>query len=62
MVTQTSNMRLRTPHRPAVRTRISCTRTEGYNAKPGVHYYEWCPFCGRRTDGADHELLVTATE
>ena len=42
---------------PSVETRISCTVTNGYNIRPGPHYYEWCPFCGHRTDSPeDHEM------
>jgi hypothetical protein len=47
---------------PTVRTRFSCEQTGGYNVKPGMRYYDWCPFCGHRADGDDHDTLVTAPE
>jgi hypothetical protein len=41
-------------------TRIECHNTEGYNVKPGVHAYEFCPFCGHRiTEGDAHDLIVS---
>lgn len=42
---------------PSVETRIACSVTNGYNLRPGARYYEWCPFCGRRTDSPEeHEI------
>lgn len=55
-------MRERASRRPSVRTRISCDRTNGYNVKAGMHHYDWCPFCGHRAAGDDHDILVTAPE
>lgn len=44
----------------AATTRIECDNTGGYNVKPGVHAYEYCPFCGHPVmDGDDHELVVS---
>ena len=41
-------------------TRIECERTRGYNVQPGVHVYEYCPFCGHPIDGENgHELIVS---
>ena len=31
---------------PDATTRIECANTGGYDEKPGVHVYEYCPFCG----------------
>ena len=45
---------------PGVTTRIQCDNTAGYNVKPGIHLYEYCPFCGHPvTEGDDHELVVS---
>ena len=45
---------------PDVTTRIECHKTRGYNVKPGVHAYEFCPFCGHRvTEGEAHDLIVS---
>lgn len=44
---------------PHAKTRLTCDRTEGFNVKAGAHYYEYCPFCGHRTDeGEDHEIRI----
>jgi len=44
---------------PTTTTRIDCENTGGYNVKPGVHVYEYCPFCGHPVDrGDEHEVLV----
>lgn len=44
----------------AATTRIECDNTGGYNVKPGVHTYEYCPFCGHPVmDGDDHEMVVS---
>ena len=44
---------------PQAKTRVTCDRTDGYNVKPGAHYYEWCPFCGHRTTEDDaHEIQI----
>lgn len=42
---------------PRARTRIQCDRTGGFNEKPGARYYEFCPFCGHRTDER-HEIEI----
>ncbi|SFL55506.1 hypothetical protein SAMN04487950_4193 [Halogranum rubrum] len=55
-------MKSRVSHQSAVRTRLSCERTGGYNVKNGMYCYDWCPFCGHRTDGDDHDTLVIAPE
>ena len=45
---------------PTSTTRIECEKTRGYNVKPGVHVYEYCPFCGHRVqEGNGHELIVS---
>ncbi|MFC7079315.1 hypothetical protein [Halorussus caseinilyticus] len=54
-------MRRQTPP-PAVRTRISCDRTDGFNVEDGLHHYDWCPFCGNRADAEDHKFVVTVSE
>jgi hypothetical protein len=42
------------------KTRIDCENTGGYNVKPGVHVYEYCPFCGHPViEGDSHELTVS---
>lgn len=46
---------------PGTTTRLRCERTNGFNEKPGTHYYEWCPFCGHRTD-EDHEIVLTVRD
>jgi len=44
----------------AATTRIECEKTSGYNEKPGVHVYEFCPFCGHSViEGEGHELVVS---
>lgn len=53
-------MALRPADPSGTRTRLSCERTNGYNVKGGIRTYEWCPFCGHRTDGDDHEIVITA--
>ncbi len=41
-------------------TRIDCETTDGYNVKPGVHAYEYCPFCGHSTtEGDDHQVVIS---
>ncbi|WP_435348723.1 hypothetical protein [Haloarchaeobius sp. HRN-SO-5] len=46
--------------RPDATTKIDCETTGGYNVKPGVHVYEFCPFCGHPVvEGDDHELVIT---
>lgn len=45
---------------PDVKTRLHCGQTSGYNVKAGARYYEWCPFCGHRTDDQDHEVVIEA--
>lgn len=45
---------------PEQTTRIDCDNTGGYNVKPGVHVYEYCPFCGHSVvEGDAHELTIT---
>ncbi len=40
-------------------TRIDCELTEGYNVKPGIHVYEYCPFCGHPAiEGEGHEISI----
>ncbi|WP_157533061.1 hypothetical protein [Haloferax profundi] len=47
------------PDAPRATTRIECDQTAGYNVKAGAHYYEFCPFCGHRTDeGETHEIRI----
>ncbi|MFC7203048.1 hypothetical protein ACFQJC_05955 [Haloferax namakaokahaiae] len=44
---------------PQAETRITCERTNGYSVKAGAHYYEWCPFCGHRTNTGDtHDIEI----
>ena len=44
---------------PDATTRIECANTGGYNVKPGVHVYEYCPFCGHPVvEGEGHEVVV----
>jgi hypothetical protein len=41
-------------------TRIDCENTGGYNVRPGIHAYEYCPFCGHPViEGEDHELTLS---
>lgn len=41
-------------------TRIDCENTEGYNVRPGVHAYEYCPFCGHPAiDGDGHQISIS---
>ena len=48
------------PNGPDAKTRIECDVTGGYNAKPGIHVYEFCPFCGHRViEGDGHQVTVT---
>ena len=47
---------------PPARTRVTCDRTHGYNVRPGAHYYEFCPFCGHRTDGDEHAVVIEFAE
>lgn len=42
---------------PRAKTRLHCEQTEGYNVKKGARYYEFCPFCGHRTDER-HEIHI----
>lgn len=45
---------------PDATTRIECANTGGYNVKPGVHVYEYCPFCGHPVvEGEGHEVVVS---
>lgn len=45
---------------PDATTRIDCENTDGYNVKPGVHVYEYCPFCGHPViDGEGHQLSIS---
>jgi hypothetical protein len=45
---------------PAAKTRLDCEPTGGYNVKPGVHVYEYCPFCGHPIDrGTDHQVTIS---
>lgn len=45
---------------PESKTRLDCENTGGYNVKPGVHVYEYCPFCGHPViEGDGHELTVS---
>ncbi|WP_410767365.1 hypothetical protein [Haloferax sp. DFSO60] len=44
---------------PQAETRLTCEQTNGYNVKAGAHYYEWCPFCGHRTNADDsHDIEI----
>jgi hypothetical protein len=45
------------PNDPRAKTSIHCEKTAGYNVKRGARYYEFCPFCGNRTDEA-HEIHI----
>ncbi|WP_313695274.1 hypothetical protein [Halorarum halobium] len=48
------------PNTTKATTRIDCDNTGGYNVKPGVHTYEYCPFCGHPVlEGTEHELIVS---
>lgn len=47
-----------TPPEVTAKTRLDCDRTSGYNVRPGARYYEFCPFCGHRTDGEEHAVVV----
>jgi hypothetical protein len=41
-------------------TKIDCENTGGYNVRPGIHAYEYCPFCGHPViEGEDHELTLS---
>ena len=45
---------------PDATTRINCDITGGYNVKPGVQIYEYCPFCGHAVvEGEAHEVVVS---
>jgi len=48
------------PDGPGATTRLNCENTGGYNVKPGVLTYEFCPFCGHRVaEDAAHEVVVS---
>jgi hypothetical protein len=50
----------RPDHDPDATTRIDCDNTEGYNVRPGVHVYEYCPFCGHPViEGENHQLSIS---
>ena len=53
----------RPPTDPDATTRLECDETAGYTEKPGVHAFEYCPFCGHpvfRGDGHELEITVDA--